>query len=92
MDIEKGSSSTASSNRGASSKLLITVPILVSCVALAGTLVLFVQNQQMQADMDRLSSPERVRSVWTPDASQQEQALREVRMTFCACTWKNVHP
>lgn len=75
MDIEKGRSS-----RGATtSRLFAVTSTLMSCVALAGMVVLFVQNQQMQANVKQISAPKNVR---IPDAARQERALQEVRIVF----------
>ena len=75
MDIEKGRFS-----HGATTSRLFTVTsILVSCLALAGMVVLFVQNQQMQTNMKQISVP---RNVRIPDAARQERALQEVRIVF----------
>lgn len=72
MDIEKGRFS-----RGATTSRLLTVTsTLVSCLALAGMVVLFVQNQQMQANMKQ------TKNVRIPDAARQERALQEVRIVF----------
>lgn len=77
MDIEKGSGDAVSSTMShqATNKLLTAASTFVSCIALAGMLVLLVQNQQTKADVKQLSVP---KSVRFPDADQQEMALREV--------------
>ena len=64
MDVGKG-------------KLLSAVSTFMSCIALAGLLVVLVQNQQMQGDVKRASTQ---KTLWTPDSAQQERALREVRI------------
>lgn len=86
MDIEKGSGDAVSSTMShqATNKLLTAASTFVSCIALAGMLVLLVQNQQTKADVKQLSVP---KSVRFPDADQQEMALREVReLDLCTCT------
>lgn len=76
MDIEKG----RFGREAAPSRLLTVTSTLVSCVALAGMVVIFVQNQRMQANMGEMSAPKAVR---IPDAAQQERALQEVRIFNC---------
>lgn len=76
MDVEKGVRERLG-HGPVTSRLLTMMPILVSCVALAGMVVLFVQNQQIQTNVKELSSPKKV-SI--PDAARQERALKEVRI------------
>ena len=89
MDIEKGSQSLLSTSSGSNRtpKLLVAVSILISSLALAGTLVLIVQNQQMQADMNRLTSQDSTQnpnSAHIPDLAARERALREVSVIAMA--------
>ena len=79
MDVESGScrSGRSSQSVGATGRLSAAVSIFVSCVALAGVLVLLMQNQRMEADMKQLSSPKTARA---PDSAHQERALEEVKI------------
>ena len=74
MDIEMGNSKIGSGSK--MQKLVSMSSLLFSCMALAGMLVLLVQNQQMQASLSQFARQD---NPWAPDASQQERALREVR-------------
>lgn len=86
--MEKGRQSLLSTASGSrTSKLLVAASIFISCLALAGTLALIVQNQQMQADMNRLTSQDSTRNpdhAQIPDLAEQERALREVSVIVMA--------
>lgn len=75
MDVEKGNRGTASGGGAATGNLLTAVSMFVSCLALAGLLVVLVQNHQMQGDVQHTST---FKAHWVPDSARQEKALREV--------------
>ena len=77
MDVGKGSRDGGASGGGAAGKLLSVVSTFMSCLALAGLVVILVQNQQMQGDIKQTSTQ---KSPWVPDSAQQEEALREVKI------------
>ena len=87
MDVKKGSRDGGTSGGGPASKLLSVVSTFVSCLALAGLLVVLVQNQNMQGDVKRMSTQ---KSPWVPDSAQQEEALREVKIESVIAEWVDV--